>query len=70
MLTDCIPLYTRMMTKHSTSGTKKSASRLSESSVSAKKTISGSMAQVLAVHALRFIMTVEKNTDAVNQAVQ
>ena len=64
------PSVYQVMTKHSISGTKKSASRLSESSVLAKKTTSGSMAQVPAVHVLRFIMTVEKNTDAVNQAVQ
>ena len=36
----------------------------------AKKTISGSMVQVLAVHVQKFIMTVEKNMAVVNRAVQ
>ena len=56
--------------KHLTSGTKKSESRLTESSVSEKKTTSGSTAQVHAVHVLKSTMIVEKNMAAVNQAVQ
>ncbi len=43
--------------------------RLNVFSVSEKKTTSGSMVQVRAVHVLRFTMTVEKNTAAANRAV-
>ena len=45
-------------------------SLLTEFSVLEKKITSGSMALALAVHVLKSTMTVEKNTDAVNLAVQ
>ena len=51
-------------------GTKKSESLLTEFSVLEKKITSGSMAQVPVVHVLKSTMTVEKNTAAVNLAVQ
>ena len=62
-------LYTKRMMKPSISGIKKLVFRLTESSVSEKKTTSGSTAQVLAVRVLRFTMTVEKNTAVANRAV-
>lgn len=49
---------------------KNQESRRSVSSVLAKRTISGSMAPVRVVHVLRFIMTVEKNTDVEVRIVQ
>ena len=69
MRTVCIRLYTKRMMKPSISGIKKLVFRLTESSVSEKKTTSGSTAQALAVRVLRFTMTVEKNTAVVNRAV-
>ena len=57
------------MMKPSISGIKKLVFRLTESSVSEKKTTSGSTVQALAVRVLRFTMTVEKNTAVVNRAV-
>ena len=62
--------YIWKMTKHLTSGTKKSESLLTEFSVLEKKITSGSMAQVPVVHVQRSIMTVERSMVAENLAVQ
>ena len=58
------------MTKHLTSGTKRSESLLTEFSVLEKKITSGSMVQVPVVHVQKSTMTVERNTAAGNLAVQ
>ena len=63
-------LYTWKMTKHLTSGTKRSESLLTEFSVLEKKITSGSMVQVPVVHVQKSTMTVERNTAAGNLAVQ
>ena len=52
------------------SGTKRSASRQTVFSVLEKRTTSGSMAQVHAVHVQRSTMTAERNTAAASQDVQ
>ena len=71
MQTDYIHLYTEKMMKHLTSGIKRSESAPeTHFHVLEKKITSGSTVLVLAVLVLRFIMTVEKNTAAVSQAVQ
>ena len=70
MQTVFILLYTWKMTKHLTSGTKRSESLLTEFSVLEKKITSGSMVQVPVVHVQKSTMTVERNTAAGNLAVQ
>ena len=52
------------------SGTKKSVLLRNVSSVSARKIISGSMVQVLAVHVQKSTMTVVRSMAAANRAVQ
>ena len=69
MQTVFILLYTWKMTKHLTSGTKRSESRPREFSVSEKKTTSGNTALAHVVHVQRSTMTVERNTAAANLAV-
>ena len=56
--------------RHLTSGTKKSVLPKTVFSVSARKIISGSMGQVRVVRVLRFILTVERNTDVESLDVQ
>ena len=56
--------------KHLIYGIRKSVLHLKEYSDSVRKITSGSMALVLAVHVLRYIMTVVRNMAAVSQVVQ
>ena len=64
MKTAFILLFMKKMMKHLKSGTKKSVSRQSVFSVLEKQIISGNTVQAHVVHALRFIMTVARNTAA------
>ena len=59
-----IHLYTKRMTRHGRSGTKRLELHRSESSVLEKKIISGSMVPVHVVRVLKFTMIEAKNTDA------
>ena len=68
--TDYTLLYIRMMMKHLIYGIRKSVLHLKEYSDLVRKITSGSMALVLAVHVLRYIMTVVRNMAVVSQAVQ
>ena len=68
--TDYIHPYIRMMMKHLIYGIRKSVLHLKEYSDLVRRITSGSMALVLAVHVLRYIMTVVRNMAVVSQAVQ
>ncbi len=61
-------LYPSVFARRSKSGTRRSASRPSASSASARRTTSGSMAPVRAARALKFTMTAVRSTAAASRA--
>ena len=65
--TGCIPLSILTMMRHGTSGMTRSVLKQTAFSVSAKKTISGSMVPDRAVPAVKSIMTAAQSMDAANR---